>query len=107
LNAVAEDKTSQAERDRRKRRLPIATSVQLQALHDPKSAREAYAKSVALDPENAEGFTGTLVPTSGGNLDAAEKSYLALLQLAGKGADENRIFWARTSLADIAVARGI
>jgi tetratricopeptide (TPR) repeat protein len=107
LNAVAEDKTSQAERDRKEAAIAYRNLGAIAALHDPKSAREAYAKSVALDPENGEGLVWDgWFQLQAGNLDAAEKTYLALLQLAGKGADENRIFWARTSLADIAVAHG-
>ncbi len=107
LNAVAEDKTSQAERDRKEAAIAYRNLGAIAALHDPKSAREAYAKSVALDPENAEGLVWDgWFQLQAGNLDAAEKSYRALLQLAGNGADENRIFWARTSLADIAVAHG-
>ena len=40
------------------------------------------------------------------NLATAEKSYRTLLQLVGKGAHEDQIFWARTGLGDIASARG-
>jgi tetratricopeptide (TPR) repeat protein len=107
LNAVAEDKTSQAERDRKEAAIAYRNLGAIAGLRDPKAAREAYAKSVALDPENAEGvFWDGWFQLQAGKLDAAEKSYRALIQLAGKGADENRIFWARIGLGDIAVARG-
>jgi tetratricopeptide (TPR) repeat protein len=70
-------------------------------------AREAYARAVALDPENADGLAWDgWFQLQAGNLAAAEKSYRALIQLAGKGAGEVQIFWARTGLGDIAVARG-
>ncbi len=77
------------------------------ALHEPWKAREAYAKAVALDPANAEGLERDgWFQLKATHLDAAEKSYRALLSLEGKGADESQIFWARSGLGDIAVARG-
>ncbi len=107
LNAVAEDKTSQAERDRKEAAIAYRNLGAIAALHDPKSAREAYARAVALDPENAEGlYWDGWFQLDAKNLAAAEKSYRALIQLAGKGANEHQIFWAGTGLGDIAVARG-
>jgi predicted negative regulator of RcsB-dependent stress response len=62
---------------------------------------------VALDSDNAEGLAWDgWFQLSAKNLAAAEKSYRALVLLAGKGADEHQIFWARTGLGDIAMARG-
>ena len=52
------------------------------------------------------GLTGQLVELTRKISPPPEKSYRALLQLAGKGAGEDQIFWARTGLGDIAVARG-
>jgi tetratricopeptide (TPR) repeat protein len=107
LNAVAEDKTTQAEKDRKEAAIAYRNLGAIAGLRDPKAAREAYAKSVALDPENAEGLFGDgWFQLSAKNLTAAEKSYRTLLQLAGNGADEDQIFWASTGLGDIAVARG-
>jgi tetratricopeptide (TPR) repeat protein len=76
-------------------------------LHEPWKAREAYAKAVQLDPDNPDGldWNGEL-QLEARNLDAAEKSYRALLRLEGKGADEDQLFWARSGLGDIFVARG-
>jgi tetratricopeptide (TPR) repeat protein len=77
------------------------------AIHDPGKAREYYAKAVALDPANPDGlFQDGWFQLQAQHLDAAEKSYRALLRLEGKGADESQIFWARSGLGDIAVARG-
>ena len=98
---------AQAEKDRKEAAIAYRNLGAIAGLRDPKAAREAYAKAVALDPENAEGlFWDGWFQLSAKNLAAAEKSYRALLQLAGKGADEDQIFWARTGLGDIAVARG-
>jgi tetratricopeptide (TPR) repeat protein len=114
LNAVAKDKTAhaeqaatQAEKDRKEAAIAYRNLGAIAGLRDPKAAREAYAKAVALDPDNAEGlYWDGWFQLQAKNLAAAEKSYRAGLQLAGKGAGENQIFWARTGLGDIAVARG-
>lgn len=76
-------------------------------LRDPKKARAAYATALELDPANAEGLAGHgWLQLRAGNIEASEKSYRALLQLDGKGADEHQLFWARIGLGDIALARG-
>jgi tetratricopeptide (TPR) repeat protein len=107
LNAVAEDKTTQAETDRKEAAIAYRNLGAIAGLRDPKAAREAYAKAVALDPDNAEGlFWDGWFQLKATNLAAAEKSYRALLRLADKGANEDQIFWARAGLGDIAVARG-
>ena len=114
LNAVASDKTAQAEqaatqaeKDRKQAAIAYLNLGAIAGLHDPKAAREAYSKAVALDPENAEGLVWDgWFQLQAGNLAAAEKSNRALLQFAGKGASEDQIFWVRTGLGDIAVARG-
>lgn len=55
-------------------------------LRDPKAAREAYARAMALDPDNAEGlFWDGWFQLDTNNLAAAGKSYRALVRLAGKG----------------------
>ena len=76
-------------------------------LREPWKAREAYAKSAQLDPDNPDGlFWDGWLQLQAKNLAAAEKSYGALLRLDGKGADEHQLFWARAGLGDILVARG-
>jgi tetratricopeptide (TPR) repeat protein len=114
LNTVAKDKTAQAEQaathaetDRKEAAIAYRNLGAIAGLRDPKAAREAYAKAVALDPDNAEGlYWDGWLQLSANNLDAAEKSYRALLRLASKGASEREIFWAGAGLGDIAVARG-
>src|SRR5208283_4190900 len=107
LTAFAEDKTARIENDRKEAAIAYRNLGAIAGLRDPKAAREAYARAVALDPENAEGlFWDGWFQLQAGKLDAAEKSYRALIQLAGKGANEHQIFWAGTGLGDIAVARG-
>jgi tetratricopeptide (TPR) repeat protein len=114
LNTVAKDKTAQAEQaathaetDRKEAAIAYRNLGAIAGLRDPKAAREAYAKAVALDPDNAEGLAWDgEFQLHARNLAAAEKSYRALLRLAGKGANEHQIFWARAGLGDIAAAHG-
>ena len=76
-------------------------------LHEPWKAREAYAKAVQVDPNNVDGLAWDgWLQLQAKNLDGAEKSYRALLRVDGEGADEHLIFWARSGLGDILVARG-
>ena len=107
LNAVAEDKSTQAEKDRKEAAIAYRNLGAIAGLRDPQAARQAYAKAVALDPDNAEGlYWDGWFQLDAGNLAAAEKSYRTLIQLADKGADKNQIFWARIGLGYVAVARG-
>ncbi|MGO9233381.1 MAG: tetratricopeptide repeat protein [Methylocella sp.] len=107
LKAFAEDKTVRAEQDRKEAAIAYRNLGAIAGLRDPKAARAAYARAAALDPENAEGlFWDGWFQLDAKNLAAAEKSYRALIQLAGKVTDENEIFWARSGLGDIALARG-
>jgi Tfp pilus assembly protein PilF len=107
LSAFAEDKTARIDKDRKETGIAYRNLGAIAGLRDPKAAREAYARAVALDPENAEGlFWDGWFQLQAKNLAAAEKSYRVLVQLAGKGVAEHEIFWARTGLGDIAVARG-
>jgi len=107
LKAFAEDKIARSEQDRKEAAIAYRNLGAIAGLRDPKAAREAYARAVALDPENAEGlFWDGWFQLDAKNLAAAEKSYRALLQHASKGTDENQIFWVRNGLGDIAVERG-
>lgn len=113
LKAFADDKearsekaTAQAQKDRKQAAEAYRNLGAIAGLRDPQRAREAYAKAVALDPETAEGLYWNGWFLLSANLAAAEKSYRALLRLAGKGASEDQMFWARTGLGDIAVQRG-
>jgi hypothetical protein len=58
LNACAEDKTARIEKDRKEAAIAYRNLGAIAGLRDPKEAREAYAKAVALDPGNAEGLFG-------------------------------------------------
>ena len=93
---MRKNKTARAEKDRKEAAIAYRNLGAIAGLRDPKAAREAYARAVALDPENAEGlYWGGWFQLSANCLAAAGKSYRALVQLAGKGASEVQIFWAR------------
>jgi tetratricopeptide (TPR) repeat protein len=76
-------------------------------LRDPKSAREAYARAVMLDPEDTESlYWNGWFELEAGNLAAAERSYLQLLTLKQAEPDSRDAYWARLGLGDIELARG-
>ena len=62
LNAVAEDKSTQAEKDRKEAAIAYRNLGAIAGLADPKRAQEAYEKALALDPDDAESlyWAGTL-----------------------------------------------
>jgi tetratricopeptide (TPR) repeat protein len=107
LRAFAEDKTARIDKDRKEAAIAYRNLGAIAALHDPKAAREAYARAVALDPGDAEGLSWDgWFQLQAKNLAAAERSNRTLVQPSGKGASEDQIFWARTGLGNIAKARG-
>ena len=88
LNASRRTSPHRPKKTARKRQSPIAISAPSRVLPTP-SARKAYEKALALDPDDAEGF----LAMRWFQLDAeispsAEKSYRTLIQLADKGADD-------------------
>jgi hypothetical protein len=57
LTGVAEDKkTARIEQDRKEAAIAYRNLGAIAGLRDPKAAREAYARAMALDPDNAEGL---------------------------------------------------
>jgi tetratricopeptide (TPR) repeat protein len=76
-------------------------------LRDPKSAREAYARAVTLDPEDTESlYWDGWFQLAARDLGAAERSYRQLLALRQTEPDSRDAFWARLGLGDIERARG-
>src|SRR6202042_3343730 len=65
-------------------------------LRDPKSAREAYARAVMLDPEDTDSLSQDgWFELDAGDLAAAERSYRQLLTLAQAEPDSREAYWAR------------
>jgi tetratricopeptide (TPR) repeat protein len=74
-------------------------------LRDPKSAREAYARAVMLDPEDTESLLWDgWFELEAGDLAAAERSLRQLLKQAEP--DSPKAYWAQLGLGDIERARG-
>ena len=106
LEAI-EERAKRREREIKEDAADYRHLASIAAVHDPGKARDYYAKAATLDPANADGLERLgWFQLQAKNLDAAEKSYRALLQLEGKGADAGQILWARSGLGDIFVARG-
>ena len=59
LNAVAEDKSTQAEKDRKEAAIAYRNLGAIAGLADPKRALEAYEKAVALDPDDIQSLYWT------------------------------------------------
>ncbi len=77
------------------------------ALRDTKRARDAYAKAVELDPQDPTGLAmNGWSQLQAQNVAAAEKSFLALLALAGAGVDELDRTNALLGLGSIAQIKG-
>jgi tetratricopeptide (TPR) repeat protein len=114
LRAVADEKAAamaQAQARIREDSEQAATAWRnlgaIAGLRDPKSAREAYARAVMLDPEDTESlFWDGWLELEAGNLAAAERSYRQLLTLKQAEPDSRDAYWARLGLGDIEYARG-
>jgi tetratricopeptide (TPR) repeat protein len=93
LTAVAEDKkTARIEQDRKEAAIAYRNLGAIAGLRDPKAAREAYARAMALDPGNA-GWQRDLsvsyikvggVQEAQGNFAGALKSYSDSLAIADR-----------------------
>ena len=114
LRAVADEKAAaiaQAQARVREDSKQAATAWRnlgaIAGLRDPKSAREAYAHAVMLDPDDTESLSWDgWFELEAGDLAAAECSYRQLLALKQAEPDSRDVYWARLGLGDIERARG-
>ncbi|MGH6793344.1 MAG: TIR domain-containing protein, partial [Methyloceanibacter sp.] len=107
LQAVAEDKAARFEQDKEEGAGAFRTLGAIAGLGDPKLARDAYAKALNIDPDDAEsaywyGYLNLLA----GDLDEAERSLQHLMDLVGDTANERGIYRAYLRLGEIALAKG-
>jgi tetratricopeptide (TPR) repeat protein len=107
LRAFAADKDARIREDSKQAATAWRNLGAIAGLRDPKSAREAYARAVMLDPEDTESllWDGWL-ELQAGDLAAAERSYRQLLTLKQAEPDSRDAYWARLGLGDIDLARG-
>ncbi len=76
-------------------------------LADPKRAREAYARAVALDPDDREAlYWHGWLQFLAGNLDLAERDLGRLLQASISTQDERGIYRAHLRLGELLIERG-
>jgi tetratricopeptide (TPR) repeat protein len=107
FRAVAEEKERAASASNKEAAAAYRNLGAIAGLGDPMGARAAYAKAAALDPGDPEGlFWHGWFQWDAGNLRQAEDAYRSLIALDGRGAKPSQIFWARSGLGDIAMARG-
>ena len=110
LRAAADEMANRSQRDAKQAAEAYRNLGAIAGLADPKRALEAYARAVALDPDNIDGlaWAGWLQLASG-HLDAAEQSFQHLLALTATRQSRearNDAFGAQLGLGDIEVARG-
>jgi tetratricopeptide (TPR) repeat protein len=114
LRTVADEKTAavaQAQARIREDSKQAATAWRnlgaIAGLRDPKSAREAYARAVMLDPEDSRSlYWNGWFELKAGDLAAAERSYRQVLTLKQAEPDSRDAYGARLGLGDIEYARG-
>jgi tetratricopeptide (TPR) repeat protein len=106
LKAVAEEKEARAASENKQAAEAYATLGTISKLADPNRAREAFAKAVALDPQNARAlyWNARLQPFGGGNLEA-RRGYEQLLALK-TDTDECFACYALVGLGNIAESCG-
>jgi tetratricopeptide (TPR) repeat protein len=82
LQAFADDKSARIKQDSKEAATAWRNLGAIAGLRDPKRARDAYARAVALDPDDTESllWDGELEKEAG-DLNAAERSYRRLLTL--------------------------
>jgi tetratricopeptide (TPR) repeat protein len=107
LQAFADDKSARIKQDSKEAAIAWRNLGAIAGLRDPKRARDAFARAVALDPDDAESLLldGQL-EFDAGDLNAAERSYRRLLALKQAESDSSEAYWARLGLGDIEQSRG-
>ena len=114
LNAVAEDRSAQAERavaQAQKDREIAATAFRnlgaIAGLRDPKKALEAYTKAAELDPNDIESaFWVGWIQISHGDLKEAQRQLQRTLVRARRDNNDYYETWSLIGLGDVQVAQG-
>jgi tetratricopeptide (TPR) repeat protein len=110
LRESPEDMAARSQREASQAAEAFRNLGAIAGLADPTRARGAYARAVALDPDNIDGLAWSgWLELDAGNLDAAERADQRLLTLAQTGQtreEHDDAFWAWLGLGDIAVQRG-
>jgi tetratricopeptide (TPR) repeat protein len=114
LRAFADDKTTQLAQDQARLKadsLDAAAAYRnlgaIAGLADPKSAREAYGRAVALDPDDREAlYWHGWLQLRAGDLGSADRDLNRLLQVAAAAHDDRGTYRAYLRLGEIFQVRG-
>jgi tetratricopeptide (TPR) repeat protein len=102
LRMVAEDKAAS---DGKQGAAAFRVVGAVAAVADPASARDAYARALMLDPDDAVSmFQDGWFEKETGNLAAADGLYRRFLALKQSSTDSEQTVWARIGLGEIAQA---
>jgi tetratricopeptide (TPR) repeat protein len=107
FRAVAEDKAARVKQDSKDAAAAFRHLGVIAGLADPKRAREAYGRAVALDPEDREAlYWHGWLQLIAGDLALAERDLNRLLKGALAAGDERGIYQGYLRLTDLLTARG-
>jgi tetratricopeptide (TPR) repeat protein len=107
LKAVAEEKEVRAAREGKQAGAAYENLGAIIRLSEPKRAREAYAKAVALGADSFDAlYWNARLQFEAGNLDASEQTYKRVLSLKRDEEGLCETCWASCGLGDIAHKRG-
>jgi tetratricopeptide (TPR) repeat protein len=107
LREVAEEKAARIKNDSKDAAAAFRNLGAIAGLGDPKRAREAYARAIELDPQDADSlYWHGWLSLLAGNLSPAETSLSQLLEVATSTSDPRSIYRAHLRLGELMKARG-
>jgi tetratricopeptide (TPR) repeat protein len=107
LRTVADEAHARIQEDSKRAATAWRNLGAIASVRDPKSAREAYARAVILDPEDTKSlYWEGWFEFQAGDLTAAERSYRRLLTLKQSDPNSSEVYLAQLGLGDIDNARG-
>jgi tetratricopeptide (TPR) repeat protein len=107
LRTIADEAQARIQEDSKQAAAALRNLGAIAGLRDPKSAREAYARAVMLDPDDREAlyWHGWLQILSG-NLGLADHDLNRLLQVSVAAHDDRSTYRAYLRLGEVSRARG-
>jgi tetratricopeptide (TPR) repeat protein len=107
LKAVAEEKAKRASREAKDAAAAYRNLGWIASVSDHKRAREYFVEAARLDDTNLEGlYYAGWSQAEAGDLDAAQKAYTRIIELAKPGEDAGWVSAAQMGLGDIQADRG-
>jgi tetratricopeptide (TPR) repeat protein len=107
LRAFAADKDARIREDSKQAAAAWRNLGAIAGLRDPKSAREAYARAVMLDPDDREAlYWHGWLQLAAGDIGLADRDLNRLLQVSVAAHDDRGTYRAYLRLGEVFVARG-